>query len=182
MDSAVHVAFGLNARNDRPAGMGCQSRPSIGNKSISPAWCSPRDLDNNQYGSAPTLDAARSARSTMTFLATVRHDRITVSAGIDAPIKEPFTSTIQRVPTRHHRYHGQARLHKTDSVRRALRAPGARLFPNTHPTSTRSSSSSPSQKSASRCGLRYDRTIEDIVRSAKCYFAKAGSPSVNRVT
>ena len=89
---------------------------------------------------------------TMTFLAALRHDRITAPWFIDEPINgETFQLYIEKVlvPTLQP---GDIVImdnlgsHKGKAVRLAIRAAGARLFylPKYSPTCTQSSSSSPS--------------------------------------
>jgi len=77
---------------------------------------------------------------TMTFMAALRHDRITAPWFIEGPINgEAFLLYIEKVlvPTLQH---GDIVImdnlgsHRAHAVRRAIRAAGARLFylPNTH--------------------------------------------------
>src|SRR5271163_186499 len=67
---------------------------------------------------------------TMTFLAALRHDRITAPWHIDGPIKakpSSFKGPGSDIAARRHRDHGQSRL--TQRQGRAARYPGRRRAP-----------------------------------------------------
>ena len=95
---------------------------------------------------------------TATFLAALRNDRIDSPCLFDGPINgERFRAYVEQflVPTLKP---GDAVIldnlgsHKGKGVRKTIRAVGARLvfLPNTPPTSTRSSRSSPSSRLAAK--------------------------------
>jgi transposase len=123
--------------------VGGRSGPSIEIGSIPLGWCSSMRPGPNQYGAAAGLGAARSTHQsqstagrwqTMTFMAALRHDRITAPWFIEGPINgEAFLLYIEKVlaPTLRH---GDIVImdnlgsHKAHAVRRAIRAAGARLF------------------------------------------------------
>jgi hypothetical protein len=81
---------------------------------------------------------------TLTFLAALRHDRISAPCVIDGPINgESFLAYVEQVLV--------PSVTKGKTVRRAIRAAGAKLFflPPTAPTSIRSSKSSPNWRACS---------------------------------
>ena len=95
---------------------------------------------------------------TMTFLAALRQDRVEAPWLIDGPINgERFLVYVEKVlmPTLKPGdivVMDNLGSHKSKAVRRAIRQAGARLFSscrNTHPTSIRSNSSSPSSSTGS---------------------------------
>ena len=106
---------------------------------------------------------------TMTFVASLRHDRIEAPWLIDGPIDgESFRTYVEKAlaPTLKP---GDVVImdnlgsHKGEAVRQAIRSAGAKLFflPNTRPISTRSSNSSPSSKHLLRKAAA--RTLETVV-------------------
>jgi putative transposase len=103
-----------------------------------------RDLDQDEYGSAPGLGAAGAAAQgqgpphgrwkTMTFLAALRHDRLDAPWLIDGPINgERFRLYVETVLAPSLKPGDIVVLdnlgsHRSKAVRRTIRSVGARLF------------------------------------------------------
>ena len=115
------------------------------------------------YGWAPRGDrlidkVPQGKWKTATFLAALRNDRIEAPCVFDGPINgERFRAYVEQflVPTLKPNdivILDNLGFHKGKPVRKAIKAVGARLascfFPNTRPTSIRSSKSSPSSKAS----------------------------------